>query len=174
MEQPGRHVAIDSLWITVASVLACYTIEPEHDENGKPMTPKAEWYSGPSLTSRLLPFQCRFVPRSKDVEASLGLSWGGCGELWANLYYMLFFLLWNQNPWWLRNMGRALNTFFANIPESICSISGSYGSDSLISFPTFAPSIWTAVPSGIFQYFVRLDLDLRSISWLGLSVFYIL
>jgi len=71
---PGRHVALASLWIAVASILACYTIEPELDEDGQPMEPKAEWYSGPTVVNRILPFKCRFVPRSKDVEALLNLT----------------------------------------------------------------------------------------------------
>jgi len=71
---PGKHVALASLWIAVASILTCYTIEPELDENGKPIKPKGEWYSGPTLFNHPLPFKCRFVPRSKDVEASLGVS----------------------------------------------------------------------------------------------------
>ncbi|KAE9385840.1 cytochrome P450 [Gymnopus androsaceus JB14] len=71
---PGKHIAIASLWITVASILACYTIEPELDENGKPIKPKGEWYSGPTLFNHPLPFKCRFIPRSRDMEASLGVS----------------------------------------------------------------------------------------------------
>ncbi|KAJ3735303.1 cytochrome P450 [Lentinula guzmanii] len=71
---PGKHIALASLWIAVASILTCYTIEPELDEHGKPMKPKAEWYPGPTLFNHPLPFKCRFVPRSKDVQASLGVS----------------------------------------------------------------------------------------------------
>ncbi|KAE9394831.1 cytochrome P450 [Gymnopus androsaceus JB14] len=86
---PGKHIAVTSLWIVVASILACYTIEPELDENGEPIKPKGEcmmsfligkrgrmteWCSGPTLLNHPLPFKCRFVPRSKDVEASLGVS----------------------------------------------------------------------------------------------------
>ncbi|KAF9074000.1 cytochrome P450 [Rhodocollybia butyracea] len=71
---PGRHIALASLWIAIASILACYTIEPDLDEDGNPIPPKAEWYSGPTLFNHPLAFKCRFVPRSKDVEASLGIS----------------------------------------------------------------------------------------------------
>lgn len=97
--QPGRHVALASLWIAVASILACYTIEPELDENGKPMDSKAEWYSGPTVVNRILPFKCRFVPRSKDVEASLGmnLTWGPRLEsvelVWVYLYFLMIWLI---------------------------------------------------------------------------------
>ncbi|KAF8824083.1 hypothetical protein HHX47_DHR9000549 [Lentinula edodes] len=70
---PGKHMALASLWIVVASILACYSIEPELDENGNLIKPKAKWYSGPTLFNHPLPFKCRFVPRSKDVEVSLAL-----------------------------------------------------------------------------------------------------
>ncbi|KAJ4485324.1 cytochrome P450 [Lentinula aciculospora] len=70
---PGKHIGFASLWIAVASILTCYSIEPELDESGKPVKPRAEWYSGPSLFNHPLPFKCRFVPRSKDVELSLGI-----------------------------------------------------------------------------------------------------
>ncbi|KAJ3723914.1 cytochrome P450 [Lentinula raphanica] len=69
----GKHIALASLWISVASILTCYTIEPELDEDGKPMKPRAEWYPGPTLFNHPLPFKCRFVPRSKDIETSLGV-----------------------------------------------------------------------------------------------------
>ncbi|KAE9389634.1 cytochrome P450 [Gymnopus androsaceus JB14] len=72
--RPGKHVAIASLWIAVASILTCYTIESELDENEKPIKPKGEWYSGPTLLNRPLPFKCRVIPCSRDVEASLGAS----------------------------------------------------------------------------------------------------
>ncbi|KAJ4477816.1 cytochrome P450 [Lentinula edodes] len=70
---PGKHMALASLWIVVASILACYSIEPELDENGELIKPKAKWYSGPTLFNHPLPFNCRFVPHSKDVEVSLAL-----------------------------------------------------------------------------------------------------
>ncbi|KAJ4475102.1 cytochrome P450 [Lentinula lateritia] len=70
---PGKHMALASLWIVVASILACYSIEPELDENGDLIQPKAKWYSGPTLFNHPLPFKCRFVPRSKDVKVSLAL-----------------------------------------------------------------------------------------------------
>lgn len=71
--QPGKHVALTSIWIAIASILTCYTIEPEIDENGKPIQPEGEWYPGPALNNRLLSVRCRFISRSKDVEASLSV-----------------------------------------------------------------------------------------------------
>ncbi|KIK66026.1 hypothetical protein GYMLUDRAFT_82433 [Collybiopsis luxurians FD-317 M1] len=71
---PGKHIATASLWIAAASILACYTIAPELDEHGKEVPVKAQWYSGPTMFNHPLSFKCRFIPRSKDVERSLGVS----------------------------------------------------------------------------------------------------
>ncbi|KIK59249.1 hypothetical protein GYMLUDRAFT_245326 [Collybiopsis luxurians FD-317 M1] len=70
---PGKHIATASLFIAVASILTCYTIEPELDEHGKPIEPKVQWNPEPTMLNNTLPFKCRFIPRSKEVEASLGL-----------------------------------------------------------------------------------------------------
>ncbi|KIK66226.1 hypothetical protein GYMLUDRAFT_157950 [Collybiopsis luxurians FD-317 M1] len=67
----GKHIALASLWIAVSSILTCYTIAPGLDEDGKEIPPKEVWYSGPTLFNRPLPFKCRFIPRSKDVQAAL-------------------------------------------------------------------------------------------------------
>ncbi|KAF9063055.1 cytochrome P450 [Rhodocollybia butyracea] len=68
---PGKDVAAASLWIAVASILTCYTIEPEIDERGNLMERTGEWHQGPTLFNCPVPSKCRFVFRSKDVEASL-------------------------------------------------------------------------------------------------------
>ncbi|KAF9064461.1 cytochrome P450 [Rhodocollybia butyracea] len=70
---PGKELGLASLWIGIASILTCYRIEPEIDEHGNLAERKAEWYPGPTILNRPLPFKCRFVPRSKDVEASLDM-----------------------------------------------------------------------------------------------------
>ncbi|KAF5390053.1 hypothetical protein D9757_003792 [Collybiopsis confluens] len=67
----GKHIALASLWIAAASILTCYVVAPELDGEGEPVTPKGLWYPGPTLFNHPLPFKCRFIPRSKDVEASL-------------------------------------------------------------------------------------------------------
>ncbi|KIK70125.1 hypothetical protein GYMLUDRAFT_543127 [Collybiopsis luxurians FD-317 M1] len=67
----GKHIALASIWIAAASILTCYTVAPGLGEDGKPVTPKGVWYPGPTLFNHPLPFKCRFIPRSKDVEASL-------------------------------------------------------------------------------------------------------
>ena len=40
---PGRHLAEASVWIVIATILASFDISPGKDENGNPITPKAEF-----------------------------------------------------------------------------------------------------------------------------------
>ncbi|KIK59232.1 hypothetical protein GYMLUDRAFT_227258 [Collybiopsis luxurians FD-317 M1] len=68
---PGKHIALASLFIVIASILTCYTIEPELDEHGEPVKPEVEWNPEPTLLNNPLPFKCRFVPRSEEIEESL-------------------------------------------------------------------------------------------------------
>ncbi|KIK59231.1 hypothetical protein GYMLUDRAFT_262044 [Collybiopsis luxurians FD-317 M1] len=68
---PGKHIALASLFIVIASILTCYTIEPELDEHGEPVKPEVEWNPEPTLLNNPLPFKCQFVPRSKEIEESL-------------------------------------------------------------------------------------------------------
>ncbi|KAF9063065.1 cytochrome P450 [Rhodocollybia butyracea] len=70
---PGKELGLASLWINIASILACYRIEPEIDEHGNLAEPKAEWYPGLTMFNHPLPFKCRFIPRSKDIEVSLDM-----------------------------------------------------------------------------------------------------
>ncbi|KAJ7639928.1 cytochrome P450 [Mycena rosella] len=55
---PGRHMAISSIWITVASLLATFDIRKAVDEDGRTIEP-----SGP------LPFKCCITPRSPGTVA---------------------------------------------------------------------------------------------------------
>ena len=43
---PGRWLAIDTMWITIVSVLAVYNIRKGVDERGVPIEPKVEYTSG--------------------------------------------------------------------------------------------------------------------------------
>ncbi|KAF8560444.1 cytochrome P450 [Imleria badia] len=60
---PGRWLAMDSVWIAVASILTVYTIEKALSEDGVEISPSIDYTS--SFLSRPKPFQCRFVPRSE-------------------------------------------------------------------------------------------------------------
>ncbi|KAJ3740433.1 cytochrome P450 [Lentinula detonsa] len=69
---PGRSIALASFWIAVASILSCYSIEPEPGEHGEPNKPQTD--PGLSLLNQVPPFKCRFVPRSKELELFLSLN----------------------------------------------------------------------------------------------------
>ncbi|KAJ2915292.1 hypothetical protein MD484_g5148, partial [Candolleomyces efflorescens] len=43
---PGRYIALSSLWITVASVVAAFRIERARDDDGKPIEPKPDYLPG--------------------------------------------------------------------------------------------------------------------------------
>jgi cytochrome P450 len=62
---PGRWLAMDSVWMAVASILTVYTVEKALSEDGVEINPSVDYTS--SLLSRPKPFQCRFVPRSEKV-----------------------------------------------------------------------------------------------------------
>ncbi|CAL1715497.1 unnamed protein product [Somion occarium] len=64
---PGKNLAKDSLWITIASILASFTIEKATDDNGRPITPSEEYESG--LVSYPKPFKCSIYPRSEERAA---------------------------------------------------------------------------------------------------------
>ncbi|KAJ3730167.1 cytochrome P450, partial [Lentinula raphanica] len=67
---PGKSFAYASLWLAIASILGCYSIEPELDEHGHIIKPQFEEMSQSSFTlvGQLPPFKCRFVPRSGDLR----------------------------------------------------------------------------------------------------------
>ncbi|KAH7931093.1 cytochrome P450 [Leucogyrophana mollusca] len=64
---PGRWLAFDSIWITIASILSVYSIRKAIGEDGVEGTPEIEYTS--SLLSRPKPFRCRFVPRSEKARS---------------------------------------------------------------------------------------------------------
>lgn len=43
---PGRYFAKDVMWLTIASLLAAFTIEKPTDESGKAVEPSGEYTSG--------------------------------------------------------------------------------------------------------------------------------
>jgi len=66
---PGRFLALDSLFLNMACILASFDIGKATDEFGKQITPKKEFSSGAALSAPL-PFKCSIKPRSK---VALGL-----------------------------------------------------------------------------------------------------
>ncbi|KAI1788646.1 CyP450 monooxygenase [Ganoderma leucocontextum] len=65
---PGRHFAIDSAFLMIASILHVFDIKPPIDEDGSPLIvdPKIPF---DCALSRPDPFPCRIVPRSPAKEA---------------------------------------------------------------------------------------------------------
>ncbi|TFK34974.1 cytochrome P450 [Crucibulum laeve] len=66
---PGSHFAQISLLFNIASILATFTIAKALDANQQEIEPPVDWTSG--VVSHVKPFPCRFIPRSKDIMASL-------------------------------------------------------------------------------------------------------
>ncbi|KAF9494670.1 cytochrome P450 [Pleurotus eryngii] len=59
---PGRFLALDTIWIVIASVLAVYRISKTVDDDGNEVEPNVEYTSG--LFSRPKPFEFRLTPLS--------------------------------------------------------------------------------------------------------------
>ncbi|KZV94637.1 cytochrome P450, partial [Exidia glandulosa HHB12029] len=62
----GRPVAEASIWLAIASILACFSITLAKDEHGNDCLPKLQLRSG-SITSPR-PFPCRIAPRSPALK----------------------------------------------------------------------------------------------------------
>ncbi|TRM59642.1 cytochrome P450 [Schizophyllum amplum] len=62
---PGRNLAYDSVWITIASVLRVFNIEKATRADGSIIEPAREWVSGLVLSPKH--FQCIYVPRSEEA-----------------------------------------------------------------------------------------------------------
>ncbi|EKM58563.1 uncharacterized protein PHACADRAFT_207382 [Phanerochaete carnosa HHB-10118-sp] len=59
---PGRHFAMESIWISMVHILAMYNIAKPVDESGTVVEPSGEYTSG--LVVHPLPFEAVFKPRS--------------------------------------------------------------------------------------------------------------
>ncbi|KAJ7065520.1 cytochrome P450 [Mycena amicta] len=62
---PGKHMATDSIFISVASMLATLTIEKCIDEHGNRIEPTFDYL--PGTLSEPLPFKCSITPRSTQA-----------------------------------------------------------------------------------------------------------
>ncbi|KAF8991880.1 cytochrome P450 [Cyathus striatus] len=65
---PGRHIALSTLWLSIASILSTFNIEKPVDENGNIVEPTYEIVDGGLIHAK--PFSCSLKPRS-DEAASL-------------------------------------------------------------------------------------------------------
>ncbi|EEB94271.1 hypothetical protein MPER_06938, partial [Moniliophthora perniciosa FA553] len=57
----GRHLADSTLWLTFASVLACFNIDKERDEQGNDIDVPENYSDGPGIFS--------ITPRHVGVES---------------------------------------------------------------------------------------------------------
>ncbi|KAF9451579.1 cytochrome P450 [Macrolepiota fuliginosa MF-IS2] len=64
---PGRHIAISSLYLSIASILSAFKIEHAIDDHGNVIEPSKEYIS--SLILHPAPFKCSIKPRSQEAEA---------------------------------------------------------------------------------------------------------
>ncbi|KAL4267508.1 cytochrome P450 family protein [Pleurotus pulmonarius] len=63
---PGRNFAMDSLHISIASILTVFNIRKARDEHGQVIEPEIEYI--PGYTRHIRPFKCNITPRSPEVE----------------------------------------------------------------------------------------------------------
>ncbi|KAJ8522810.1 hypothetical protein ONZ45_g643 [Pleurotus djamor] len=62
---PGRFMAMESLWLSIASVLSVFNIRPSPDEDGRPSLPQITYE--PLFIRKAKPFQCSIEPRSEKA-----------------------------------------------------------------------------------------------------------
>ncbi|KAJ7113941.1 cytochrome P450 [Mycena epipterygia] len=71
---PGIHMALSSLWIMIASMLATMNINKAVDKDGKVIEPSYEYFQ--AMISTPLPFECTITPRSQQtmeaIQATVG------------------------------------------------------------------------------------------------------
>ncbi|KAI0371168.1 cytochrome P450 [Pilatotrama ljubarskyi] len=63
---PGRFMALDSIWIAIACVLALFEIKKAVGEDGREITPDAEYHLG--FLCHPKPFPCVIKPRSNEHQ----------------------------------------------------------------------------------------------------------
>lgn len=63
----GKDMALDTVWIAIASVLSVYDISKAVDDHGNPITPAVEL--APGTISHPAPFKCVIKPRSQAALA---------------------------------------------------------------------------------------------------------
>ncbi|KAF9456730.1 cytochrome P450 [Collybia nuda] len=64
---PGRYFAEDSLWITMALILATFKISKPFNRDGKEIMPELKFTSG--ISRHPAPYQCKIEPRDEIAQA---------------------------------------------------------------------------------------------------------
>jgi len=63
---PGRYLGFSTVWLAIASILACFEISNAADENGDPIIPDVQYTQATSVIP--LPFKCTISPRNESVS----------------------------------------------------------------------------------------------------------
>ncbi|KZV98145.1 cytochrome P450 [Exidia glandulosa HHB12029] len=66
---PGRHLATESMWLSLACIIATFSISKACDEDGNEITPEIVYNT--ALLSHPAPFPTVVLPRSRGHEASI-------------------------------------------------------------------------------------------------------
>lgn len=67
----GKHLANDSLYITIATVLWAANLERVRDQHGEEVTPDTETFFDAGMIVRPLPYQCGITPRFPEARSIL-------------------------------------------------------------------------------------------------------
>ncbi|KAF8269896.1 cytochrome P450 [Lactarius quietus] len=66
---PGRHLALEAVWITIASMVAAFDFLPETDADGRPAPPVPEFIILVAYGPK--PFKCTIRPRSSATREAV-------------------------------------------------------------------------------------------------------
>jgi len=69
---PGKQMAENSVFIAIASILACFTIEHRMDKDGRPIPIKVDMTQG--FPSHPKPFDCSVKPRNQSIRSLIAQS----------------------------------------------------------------------------------------------------
>ncbi|KAJ7721504.1 cytochrome P450, partial [Mycena metata] len=64
----GRHLADDTLFIDIATILWSFQIDPAISDSGQPCLPDAYAHPKTGITLHPLPFKCSISPRSREAQ----------------------------------------------------------------------------------------------------------
>jgi len=67
---PGQYIAMDSIFLAIASILHAFKLEKAKDQSGAEIPVSPKWT--PGLTAHLEPFSCAIVPRFEGVTGIIG------------------------------------------------------------------------------------------------------
>ncbi|KAF8912670.1 cytochrome P450 [Mucidula mucida] len=75
---PGRHLAVDTAYIAIVSLLWAFMMTPAQDPDGRDIVPDVAYADG--LILQPLPFNCKIVPRFPELERVVNIADVGLRE----------------------------------------------------------------------------------------------